>query len=60
LHVGIAISASSGAAFFPEDSRSSEALLDIADRRMYLNKRSRSTQSFLTGDLPKSELSEAS
>jgi diguanylate cyclase (GGDEF)-like protein/putative nucleotidyltransferase with HDIG domain len=40
LQIGIDVSTSAGAAFFPEDADSAEALLDLADHRMYSHKRS--------------------
>lgn len=39
LDLGMEVSASIGAAFFPADGNSVEELLGVADRRMYLHKR---------------------
>ena len=36
--LGVEVSVSLGAAFYPEDSSSAEALLGVADRRMYAHK----------------------
>jgi GGDEF domain-containing protein len=36
--LGIEVSSSIGAAFYPEDCSSAEALLGLADRRMYAHK----------------------
>ena len=51
LRIGIDVSTSVGAAFFPEDGDSAEALLELADRRMYLHKRSISTDSRIAREI---------
>jgi diguanylate cyclase (GGDEF)-like protein len=45
LRIGIEVSTSVGAAFYPEDADTADKLLDLADRRMYFHKRTHAPES---------------
>ena len=60
LRVDVSLSTSVGAAFYPEDCGSAETLLDLADRRMVLHKRTSSHRGPVSIAASASNLQEAS